>query len=100
MQTKLRFTVAVITLLTFCLTDVYAGPKHGDGRKVYKDKRMGTPRKVTHSTHTESCPDCSSGTIYGYRYVHEADVDFKWQYQIYNGPKSKVGKHWKTEVGV
>ena len=39
MNTGLRLTVAVMTLLAFYLTDVYAGPKHGDRRKVYKDKR-------------------------------------------------------------
>ena len=88
MEKGLRFTVAVMTLLAFCFTDAYS-QSNGDRRKVYKDKRMGTPRKVTHSTHAKSCPRCSSGTIWGYRYVDEVDVDFKWQYQIYNGRRRR-----------
>ena len=89
MKTGLRLGVAIIALFAFCVVNVNAGPKHGDWRKVYKGKRMKNKRRVHHSTHAQKCPRCSSGTIWGYRYVEKADVDYKWQYQKYNGRRRR-----------
>ena len=91
MKSGLRLGVAIIALFVFCVVNADAGrrPTNGDWRKVYKGKRMKNKRRVHYSTHVKQCPRCSSGTIYGYRYVDKADVDYKWQYQKYNGRRRR-----------
>ena len=88
MKKGLRLTAAVMTLLAFCFPDAYS-QSNGARRKITVDSRLVNKTTNVHSTHSKSCPRCSSGTIWGYRYVTTGDIELKWQKQRYNGRRRK-----------